>query len=163
MKKQIIFYLIWDVSFFIYLFLFSDASYQMKIYAGKIMNPFAAIIPTYFLLILIGGFFAWLVYGSNRFPLTKKSSMAELLLVGIPAFYLSACYLPLSYMFTNPFEANIPWFYPYWLTRTSLPMSFGVILFGYELFIFAIRLVKIKKIISADLDSQSEHPTVPEE
>lgn len=143
MKKQVVFYVVWDVLFFFYLFLFSTVSHQLKLYVNRTMETFPLIGSTYIWLLFIGGFFAWLVYTSHHYPLTKKSAVLELILVGLPAFYLSSYFLP--FIIQTISGMNIPWFYPFWLARTSVPMSFGVVLFGYELFIFAIRLIKVRK------------------
>lgn len=143
MKKQIIFYVAWEVLFWVALYGLVTGSYMMKVYVGRTMNSFPVLWANIGLLVLLGGVLCLLVFVSGRFQHTIRSAVAEFVLIGIPALYIATAFLIVG-LFYGMGVANIHMTVP-WLYRTELPMEIGSILFGYELFLLIARILQLRK------------------
>lgn len=145
MKKQVVFYLIWDVLFTIFLYGDCVLSKWAEHSYHRFEHIYLAIFTPTILSILIGGFFCVLIYISSQYKLTRKSAILELLIVGGLALYLSTMlFFPNVIFFIT--GGTVPRFFTLWWTHIETPITVGSILLGYELFLFAIRMVKCKKI-----------------
>lgn len=146
MKKQIAFYIGWDVVFTIFLYVYSSINIWMRNYTERTADVYPALWVQISLLVLAGGVISGLVLVSSEFQHTRKLAILEFIIIGIPAFYLATIiampYLVLSIM---GYE-SMQYYTPLWLSRSSIPMIVGSIILGYELFVFIIRMFKCKKI-----------------
>ena len=97
MKKQIMFYILWDVLFFAFLCGFGKISSMLKLYVGRTMNAFPSFFVSLGLLMLLGGIFFLLVTVSSGFQRTAQTAAAEFLLVGLPALYIATAFSSLIY------------------------------------------------------------------
>ena len=144
MKKQIAFYVVWDLFIFTFFYAFSSAIYTAKLHAGRTMESFPSIWVSLFGLILCGALIALYVFLSGRFPLTVRSSILEFVFVGVPALYLGTGYFIL-FMLTGIGIDNVRLYLPLFQYRDGIPMYIGCLLFGYELLTLVMRLVRIRK------------------
>ncbi|WP_027399189.1 hypothetical protein [Anaerovorax odorimutans] len=145
MKKQTTFFIGWDIVFIALLYVhcklsvyFNEAYYK----GGTVFSP---ICVNLIFTLLIGGLIACLVHVSNRHKLTIKSAVLELIIIGVPSFYLAANVF-ISIILLNYF--NISTYYPFisWIAIRPFPYYIGSVLSGYEIFIFIIRMIKYKKM-----------------
>jgi hypothetical protein len=144
MKKQIAFYVVWDLFIFMFFYAFSGAIYAAKLHMGRTMESFPVISISLCGLILCGAMIALYVFISGRFPLTVRSSILEFVLVGVPALYLGTGYF-IPFLLTGIGFENVRLYLPMFLYRDGIPMYVGCILFGYELFTLVMRLIRIRK------------------
>lgn len=145
MKKRIIFYICWDVLFIIFLYIYYNINSWAEYYYYRQVHFYPVILAHFILPIIIGGFISWLVVLSSQYQFTRKLAVLELAIIGGLAFYLvTVLVLPSLVAFIT--GENILRLAPAWLYNSSDPRIIGSILFGYELFIFIIRMVNIKQI-----------------
>ncbi len=146
MKKKIGFYIVWDIMFLLSLYVFYRGSVWIKDLAMKSFCLFDCVLPVLIILsMLIGAVFSVLIIVSNRFEMTKKIAVAEFLLVGLPAFYISS-FLYISFLLMRLLHMQtMPILTPIWLVYDNTPIIIGSMLFAYELIIFITRLVRIKR------------------
>ncbi|HML36897.1 MAG TPA: hypothetical protein PKA19_05630 [Bacillota bacterium] len=141
MKKQIMFYILWDVLFFAFLCGFGKISSMLKLYVGRTMNAFPSFFVSLGLLMLLGGIFFLLVTVSSGFQRTAQTAAAEFLLVGLPALYIATAFF-IPYLLSQTGVGQVRLHVPPWLYSSSAPMEIGSILFGYELFRLITRIVR---------------------
>jgi len=142
LKKQVTYYIVWDILFILFLYLNSHMEQWMKEYLARTMDVASRIWLIYTLPVVTGGFIAWLTCISKRYPSSRKSAFLELILVGIPMLYFTS--LPFIYVYINPIIAHS--FYipiPFWMISENI-FRIGGILFGYEVIIFIVRIIKGK-------------------
>lgn len=146
MKKQIGFYIAWDILLFLSLFVFDRGRIWINDLAMRSLCQFDCILPvTVVLSMLIGAVFSVLIIVTNRFEMTKKTAVSEFLLVGLPAFYISSSVCISFFVMRLLHIQTMPIFSPAWLVYNETPIMIGSILFAYELIVFIVRLVRIKK------------------
>lgn len=141
MKKKILFYLIWDVLLFLSMYLYYVFTILRNAhYAPTVFNN---LWPNWAASFIVGLVFALLIFVSAKFKMTKKTAITELVLVGLFAFYIAGG-LALPYMIEA--LAKLSTLSPAWLMSKFVPASIiGSILMGYEIFIFILRMSKIKR------------------
>ena len=146
MKKKISFYIIWDISFLLSLYIFYRGSIWIEDLVMRSLCLFdCTLIVTIFLSMLIGAVFSVLIIVSNRFEMTKKIAVAEFLIIGLPAFYISS-FVYISFLVMRLLHMQTVYIHtPIWLVHDNTPIIIGSMLFAYELIIFITRLVRIKK------------------
>lgn len=145
MKKQIGFYVLWDVLFIIYLYGNAQISYSLKLYAARTMNSYPTLWVHIFLMMIFGGVIFLLFYVSSKFQRTVKSAVTEFLIIGIPALYMATAYLiPMLLSFVGVDHFRV--YTPMWMIYDLRVMDLSSILFGYELFLFITRLIQIRRL-----------------
>lgn len=156
MKKQIAFYICWDLIFIVFLRLFNACgvwmtNYYKQNYTSETINFIPSILMDFGLLAVSGAFVSLLVYISFQFKFTPKLALIELIIIGITSLYLANImlipYLIIAINGASAFEHLPSWLY--WLhysRSTPTYITIGGLLFGYELIIFIIRMVKYMKI-----------------
>ncbi len=144
MKKQIGFYILWDALLFLALYI----HYAMSIWSKQVSQTSGYEV-RYDLLVqallpmLLGFLVALLISVSFRFEMTKKIALAEFLIVGIPTLYVGTiAFAPMFLL--HWFSGPIPPFGPFWLTLNITAAGAGSVIFGYELVILFVRLIRIK-------------------
>jgi len=157
MKKQIAFYIGWDVIFIVFLRFYDykeiwELNYIRKNYTNAYtINFLSGILMELGLLFMIGVIICLLVYISFQFKFTRKLAILEFVIIGITSFQL-ATLMVISYLghinVLEHFPENLPpWSYwLYYSSSTQTYVTIGSILFGYELIIFIIRMIKCKQI-----------------
>ncbi len=148
MKKPLAFYVGWTVTFIFSLKLYSYADlwlmdYMSRNYGSSWINSFPRSLLEFSFLIIIGILLFLLVYFGFRFEPTRKSAMLEFVIIGIPVFGLALLPLMNHLAYLNHF--HYPEFFPTWLYRSPFTRTYaaiGGLLFGYELLLFIIRMVK---------------------
>lgn len=143
MKKQIALYIGWDAAFILLIYVYSIINHQLKDYVEKTLNVYPSVWVPFGFFILMGGLITCLLQLEKHNQHSRKSAVLELLIIGIPAFYLATMYI-ISMIFSEA-GISIHAYVPYWLWYSSTPMVMGGILFGYELFLFAVRMVRLKR------------------
>lgn len=157
MKKQIIYYVLWDVMLLAYLYGDAQISLVLRNYAARTANSLPAVWVHIPLLMVFGVMILLLVHIRSRFQRTVRSVVAEFLLIGIPAFYMASAMLIPMLLSMSGVE-NIRLHVPMWMIYGSTAMDVGSILFGYELLLFITGLIQIRKSAklsetkNADLD-----------
>ena len=146
MKRTISFYIAWDILFLLSLYIFYRGSIWIKDLAMRSFCLFDCVLPVLIILsMIIGAVFSVLIIVSSRFEMTKKIAVAEFLLVGLPAFYISS-FLYISFLLMRLLHMKtMPILTPIWLVHDNTPIIIGSMLFAYELIVFITRLVRIKK------------------
>jgi len=141
MKRQAIIYFAWDVVFICFLYFYSSVGRWLKLYIGRTMSAASFslfILPA--LPMLIGCLIAWMVYISCNYKTTRKSALLEFIMIGIPTFYVAT--LPVEYYIVSPALKGMYLPIPVWMMEDSI-YAIGGIVFGYEIFIFIIRIIRI--------------------
>lgn len=146
MKKQIAFYFGWDIVFILFIYAYSSINRVIKDYTAKTLDVYPAIWIPIVLIILAGTIFAALVYISHKFKYTKKLSIYEFLIIGIPTFYIATAVAIPTLVSSLTVVGNIPYPTPTWLLLSSTPMIIGCIIFGYQLFMFIVRMIKFRSV-----------------
>lgn len=160
MKKQITFYIVWDVLFIVFLRLYNVCGVWMKgyyndHYKSETINFIPSTLMEFGLLVVIGAFVSWLVYISFQFKFTRKLALIEFLIIGITSLYLASIMLLPYSIIAITGDASILEHLPLWLywlhfsQSTLTYLTIGGLLFGYELIIFIIRMVICKNIDNA--------------
>jgi hypothetical protein len=92
--------------------------------------------------ILMGCLIAWLASVSSKYQATRKSALLELMIIGLPAFYLASASIM---YFIIPGILNgvyIP--VAFWMMRGNSYLI-GQLILGYELFVFTARMIRIHR------------------
>lgn len=145
MKKQAIFFILWDVLFFVLLYVLSNAeTFIQRSVARSMEYRFSfAMVPT-ILPMVAGGFIGWLVFVTWKFKRVRKIAVLEFVLVGGFALYL--CSIFFLYYMPVFVDSGLPRLIPMWiLYNPKAPMTLGGVLFGYELCVFIIRMIQCGK------------------
>lgn len=147
MKKQTLFYIGWDTIFVFMIFLsvFYEKRYKeffLRYHQDIILHMWISFV----FIVIVGIWISVLMFIGNKFDLNKKTAILEGILVGIPAFCLATCMvLPFSLMKVMDWHSFPPPLFYYDLISAKVPVLLGGILFGYEIFIFVIRMMQIQK------------------
>ena len=146
MKRKISFYIAWDILFLLSLYVFYRGSIWIEDLVMRSLCLFdCTLIVMILLSMLIGAVFSVLIIVSNRFEMTKKIAVAEFLIVGLPAFYISS-FVYISFLVMRILHMQTAHIHtPIWLVHDNTPIIIGSMLFAYELIVFIVRLVRIKK------------------
>ncbi len=146
MKKRIVFYIGWDVLFVIYIYLYSAIGIRIREYSSKTFDNLPIVFLQPLLLIIAGAIIGWLIFVSNRYQFTIKQALLELVIIGIPALYLATILAtPYLICLVTGYQ-EIRYYTPLMLSNSTTPIIIGSIVFGYELFIFMIRIIKCKQV-----------------
>jgi len=145
MKKQISFYILWDVLFTVFLYAYCNINSWAKHSYYKGANVYLVILMLIILSVMIGIFISWLGFISNQYQFTKKLAVLELVIIGGLALYLTTTLL-LPTFIMHLTGGSIPKFAAIWWSYDNTPTVIGSLLLGYELFIFIIRMIKFKQI-----------------
>ena len=100
MKKQVGFYVLWDVLLFIALYL----HYEVTIWAKQLTQASSYnirydLLAMVLLPIILGGLIALLFIISNRFEQTKKNAIAEFSIIGTVTLYIGiATFAPIFFI-----------------------------------------------------------------
>lgn len=145
MKKQIGYYVFWDVLFTVLLYAYCKICllFRQSYFRGD--NMYLSILISIFLLILIGSCIALLVFFDSKYQFSIKMAFSELIIIGGLALYLSTASVYPILVQNITGGVIIPHFPPVWIFYNSAPMIIGSVLLGYELFIFIIRIYKFKQ------------------
>lgn len=141
MKKQITFLIIWDVVFYIFLFVFSSINNLAQHSYYRAENPFLFIIISSIMWVLAGILICWLVLVTGKYECTRKTAALEFIIVGGFAFYFASFFIA-YFMLPSLIDGFRP--IPRWilLDRNTTAVTLGGILFGYELLMFIVRMLK---------------------
>ena len=144
MKKQVGFYILWDVLLFLALYIHYEATvWSKQLTQASGYDIRYDLLAMLLLPIILGGLIALLVVMSNRFEQTKKNAIAEFLTIGIVTLYIGiATFAPIFLLHWS--NGPIPLFGPYWLVLGTAATPVGCLLFGYELVLLFTRLHRIK-------------------
>ncbi|MDD4564057.1 MAG: hypothetical protein PHE79_01010 [Eubacteriales bacterium] len=144
MRKQVIFYIVWDVLLYLMLFAICNIGNWMQKAYFRMEYSFAA--GPLFLIVswmTVGALIGWLVFVTSKYEHTRKSAVLEFVVVGGFSLYLASIFfLYFSPVFVNMGLLNLV---PRWMLLDKTTIILGSILFGYELCIFIIRMVKCRK------------------
>ncbi|MBN7772187.1 hypothetical protein [Clostridium aminobutyricum] len=144
MKKKICFYIGWDVLIILLLYAYYSVDLWIRQYRMRTFDIPSVIIVKPIFLMIIGAFLALLVWISSRYQFTRKLAVLEFILIGVPAFYL-ATIIEMSYLIYFLIGVNIPLYIPsFWLVAAPALSMIESIIFGYELFMFINRMVKLR-------------------
>lgn len=143
MRKQIVFYVIWDILFLVLLLGYCEVSTWAQEAYFKYTSPHSMYLIIFY-PILLGAALAVLSYVSSRFHFTEKLSILELVIVGGLGLYLSTT-LVLAPLLAPLFVSSLPFFLKFWLYYGTTPSILGSILLGYVLFRFISRMAKREK------------------
>lgn len=140
MKRQIAFYIGWDVVFIGSMYVFSKCGRMLELAARKQMEVGASLWFPVVWMIVTGGLIGVLVIWGSKYQKNIKSAILELVITGLPAVYIAGI-LPFSYSLASlsP-DGGVSYYIPFWLLMSTTPMLAAGILLGYEIFIFAVRL-----------------------
>ena len=146
MKKKISFYIIWNISFLLSLYIYYLGSIWIEDLVMRSLCLFdCTLIVTILLSMLIGAIFSILIIISSRYEMTKKIAVAEFLIVGLPAFYISS-FVYISFLVMRILHMQTVYIHtPIWLVHDNTPMVIGSLLFGYEVTVFIVRIIRLKK------------------
>ena len=146
MKKQLAFYVVWDLVFYLSLFMLVHYRNwaQRAYFKWNDYNYLWIWLGSIVVMMIVGVLICWLVFVTSQYEYTRRTAALEFAIVGGFAFYL-ATWLFLYFMIPNLFDGYIPHMKLGWLSldENSIVMTLGSILFGYELCIFIIRMFKL--------------------
>jgi len=146
MKKQIIFFILWDAVFFTFLYL--TCRIESSVLGGyyKMNHPHLAFYIPVILRIAAGAFLCWLALAAMKYESSIKSAVLEFVIIGGPAFYL-ATYVISYFFIPAALPEYLRFIRPHWIMmdRNMITITLGSILFGYELLIFIVRMVSLRK------------------
>lgn len=155
MKKQIAFYIGWDIVFVLMLYAYTFIELGGKRLFYRMEHGTTAYLwGTTGLIMLIGVMIFLLVHISGKFCFTKKLAVCEFVIVGIPAFYIAAI-MAVTYSLTHFTEEAI-FCIPIWYYYSTISMVAGGILFGYEMGIFITRMIGFHRT-KADLSELKDN------
>ena len=142
MKKQAVFFILWDVIFILFVYIYSISGQWIKEYIARTMSIYPRmwlipIMPT-----LMGCLIAWLAFVSSKYQATRKSALLELIIIGLPAFYLA--FAPIMYFIVPGILNGVYIFVPFWMMRGN-SYIIGQLILGYELFVFTARMIRIHR------------------
>lgn len=138
MKKQILFYCIWDIVFLIYMLIFNKINAWIQEFIIKSPGIYPLLLLQLVSQIVVGGFLFWLMHESNKFQHNKKYAVMELLIIGGLGLYLSAV-LIISAAVLNITGGNAPIILSVWGQNNNASIAGGIVL-GYELCTFISRI-----------------------
>jgi len=139
MKKQIAFYVVWDLILYLSLFvLVNYRNWAERAYFKWIDHSFLWIwCGLIVLMIIVGALICWLVFVTGKYEYNRKAAVIEFVLVGGFAFYLATT---LIFYITIPMfiAGNLPRLIPGWLMfdQHSIVIPLGNILFCLEILFF---------------------------
>lgn len=143
MRKQIAFYMLWDVLFLALLLGYCEISTWAQEAYFKYTGPQSMYLIIFY-PILLGAALALLSYVSSRFHFTERLARLELIIVGGLGLYLSTT-LVLTPLLAPLFGPNLPFLLKFWLYYGTTPNILGSVLLGYVLFRFISRMAKREK------------------
>lgn len=138
MKKQIAFYIGWDIVFIGSMYVFSKCDRILELAARKNMEIGGSLWFSPGWMIVTGGIISILVIWGNKYRKNIKSAILELVIIGLPAVYI-ATIMPISYSLASLSPGGVSYYIPSWLLMSTTPMLVAGILLGYEIFIFLAR------------------------
>jgi ABC-type dipeptide/oligopeptide/nickel transport system permease component len=141
MKKQIAFYIGWDIVFIGQMYINSKLSILIRSIAQRSFETYRLLWFQIGWMIVLGVLLGILACIGNKYQVNKKSAIIELVMIGIPAAYMAAV-LALAVSFATLLGQDISFHIPFWMSSSTTPMMAGSILLGYEVFIFTSRMVK---------------------
>ena len=142
LKKQIAFYLMWDI-LLLGVFYLSGVLTSWLTFGSASAYYQLDLIVQLISWAMIGGLFAWLIYFGSGLILTVRVALTELILIGIPSLYLAAM-TSVSYLWVSMSGGSLLLPVPSWLLVSMLPAEVGGVLLGYALVIFIVRIKKCK-------------------
>lgn len=145
MKKQIAFYIGWDIVFIGQMYIYSKLNIMLRSIAKRSMELNGSLWFQVGWLIIVGGLISILAYKGSKYQVDKKSAALELAIIGIPATYMSMS-IAIPYSLATLLEGNLSFRIPFWIVSSTTPMMIGSILLGYEIFVFLTRIVKTPNI-----------------
>lgn len=145
MRKQIRFYILWDVSFTVFLYVYCNINSWLEYSYYREGNIYLFILITIVFPFAIGGLISWLVFISSKFQFDRKSAVLELVIIGGLGLYLATT-LIFPVLVAPITGGSIPRVFKIWQFYGNTPNIIGSILLGYELLIFIIRMVKLKQV-----------------
>jgi len=140
MKKQIAFYIGWDLTFAMFLYIYSRAEVWTRMYTQRTFDFSPIIFVPYWLMILAGGLIFGLALVTGKIQFTRRLAVIEFIIIGIPSFYLATIITIPYFVASVIVHGNVQYYMPQWLIQSSTPMIFGSIIFGYEMFAFIFRV-----------------------
>ncbi len=160
MKRRLAFYVAWDLIFYLSLFvLVNYRNWAQRAYFKWIDHNYQWIwLGAIVLMMIVGVLICWLVFVTGKYEYTRKTAAIEFVMVGGFAFYLATMII-FYFMMPMLIDGTFPRLIPGWVMHdeNSIVMTLGSILFGYELCIFIIRMVKLsKKAKMAETETESK-------
>jgi uncharacterized membrane protein YedE/YeeE len=146
MKKRIIFFILWDVVFIIFLYLTCRVENAVLDGYYRMNNPYPAFFVLVVLRIAAGALICWLALVSMKYEISIKSAVLEFVIIGGLAFYLAT--FVISYFFIPVvLPEYLRFLRPSWIMmdRNMVTITLGAVLFGYELLMFIYRMVSFRK------------------
>lgn len=141
MRNKVFFYLVWDVLFFLQLYMLFSWGNLIKLHAQQTFEYHLYLWFQLLWMIVNGGCFCILAIKSGQYQTNRKSAVLEFILIGVPALY---CATAFAFYFQISSLSAIR--FPGWLVLDSMPATVCGILFGYELFFFLFRMFKQEEI-----------------
>ena len=143
MRKQVIFYIVWDVVFCLLLFAICNMNQGIQKAYFRMEHMYATPVFLTVSRMMVGALICWLVFVTWKYERTRKSAVEEFVLVGVPSFYLASIF----FLYFSPVFVNMGLLrlVPRWMLYDTTAITLGSILFGYELCIFVVRMVKCGK------------------
>jgi hypothetical protein len=143
MKKQIIFLIGWDAAFYIFLYMMSGIDNVAEKAYYRMGNPYLSFYVPMILQVAVGALIGWLVLVTAKHERTVKSAVLEFIIVGGLAFYLATTHI---FYFLLPvitsFRPGLGWIL---MDRNLTAITMGSVLFGYELLMFIVRMIRFRK------------------
>lgn len=150
MKKQITFYIGWDIIFIIFLYAYASIDYQIRVQTDLTFDFLPTIIFPTLTMILGGIIISLLVFVSSKFKYNKKLAVIEFAIIGIPSFYLATIMVMPYFILSMVGYENMNYPIPMWAVYGQTPMVLGGVIFGYELFAFITKMIKFKRITTSE-------------
>lgn len=141
MKKQITFYIGWDIVFIGQMYINSKLSILIRNIARSSFETYRLLWFEIGWMMVVGALIGILAWIGNKYQVNKKTAIIELVMIGIPAAYMAAV-LALAVSFAMLLGQDISFHIPFWMNSSTTPMMAGSILFGYEVFVFIKRVAK---------------------
>jgi len=143
MKRQVIFLIVWDAAFYIFLYIMSGVDNVADKAYYRMGNPYLFFLVPVISRVAVGALIGWLVLVTAKHEKTVKSVVLEFIFVGGLAFYLAT---PHIFYFLLPvitsFRPGLGWIL---MDRNLTAITMGSILFGYELLIFIVRVIQCRR------------------
>ncbi len=141
MKKQAIYLILWDIIFILFVYSESITGQWIKEYVVRTMSINARMWLMPIMPILMGCLIACLAFVSSKYQTTRKSALLELIIIGLPAFYLASA--PIMYFIVPGILNGVYISVPFWMMRGN-SYIIGQLVLGYELFVFTARMIRVK-------------------
>ena len=141
MKKQAIYLILWDIIFILFVYIESITGQWIKEYVVRTMSINARMWLMPIMPILMGCLIACLAFVSSKYQTTRKSALLELIIIGLPAFYLASA--PIMYFIVPGILNGVYISVPFWMMRGN-SYIIGQLVLGYELFVFTARMIRVK-------------------